>query len=104
YGGAGTFQSWPERVRAHAVETTPVNMLDWAGAFAFTPSLRSLSAILAPTLICVGALSHPAVRRANEVIGANLPGSAFLELEGASHFMIATHADTVAQIIAGHVG
>ena len=27
-GGAGTCASWPARVRAHAVETTPVNILD----------------------------------------------------------------------------
>ena len=30
YGGAGTFATWPERVRDYAVETTAVNMVDWA--------------------------------------------------------------------------
>jgi pimeloyl-ACP methyl ester carboxylesterase len=34
YGGAGTFASWPPRVRAYAVETTAVNILDWASAYA----------------------------------------------------------------------
>jgi pimeloyl-ACP methyl ester carboxylesterase len=28
YGGAGTFASWPPRVRGYAVETTPVNIRD----------------------------------------------------------------------------
>jgi len=32
YGGAGTYASWPPRVRSYAVETTPVNILDWASA------------------------------------------------------------------------
>jgi hypothetical protein len=32
YGGAGTFASWPPRVRGYAIETTPVNILDWASA------------------------------------------------------------------------
>jgi pimeloyl-ACP methyl ester carboxylesterase len=32
YGGAGTYASWSPRVRAYAVETTPVNILDWASA------------------------------------------------------------------------
>jgi hypothetical protein len=31
YGGTGTFASWPRRVR-DAVETTAVNILDWATA------------------------------------------------------------------------
>src|SRR5882757_1183388 len=35
YGGAGTFASWPPRVRAYAVETTAVNILDWASAYDF---------------------------------------------------------------------
>ena len=35
YGGAGTFASWPHRVRAYAVETTSVNILDWASAYGF---------------------------------------------------------------------
>jgi pimeloyl-ACP methyl ester carboxylesterase len=35
YGGAGTFASWPPRLRAYAVETTPVNILDWAGGYGF---------------------------------------------------------------------
>jgi pimeloyl-ACP methyl ester carboxylesterase len=29
YGGAGTFRSWPQRVRDYAVTTTPANLLDW---------------------------------------------------------------------------
>ena len=66
YAGAGTFASWPQRVRLYAVETTPVNLLDWAGAYAFTPSNVALSALSVPTQITVGAMSHPAVQRANE--------------------------------------
>jgi len=33
YGGDGTYASWPPRVRAYAVQTTPVNILDWASAY-----------------------------------------------------------------------
>lgn len=32
YGGVGTFASWPLRVRRYIVETTPVNIVDWASA------------------------------------------------------------------------
>ena len=50
YGGPGTFASWPERVRVYAIETTPVNIRDWATAFAF-PLAAALPAIRVPTLI-----------------------------------------------------
>ena len=42
YGGAGTYASWPPRVRAYAVETTPVNILDWASAYGFALPAESL--------------------------------------------------------------
>ena len=103
YGGAGTFASWPSRIRSYAMETTPVNMLDWACAYDFAPSASSLSALDVPTHICVGATSHPAVQRANAVVNERVPGSTLSRMEGAAHFMIATHPEQVAQVIAGQV-
>ena len=35
YGGAGTYASWPQRVRAYAMETTRTNIIDWASARGF---------------------------------------------------------------------
>ena len=103
YGGMGTFASWPSRVRSYAMEKTPVNMLDWATAYDFAPSTSSLSALDMPTHACVGASSHPAAQRANEVINQHVPGSTLSRIEGASHFMIATHPEHVARIIADQV-
>jgi pimeloyl-ACP methyl ester carboxylesterase len=102
YGGAGTFAAWPERVRAHAIETTPVNMRDWGGAYGFRPAPQALAALALPTLVCVGAASHAAVRRANALVREAVPGSRFAEIGGAAHFMIATHAGEVAAMIADH--
>ena len=65
YGGEGTYASWPERVRAYAVETTPVNMLDWACAYDHPLSPEMLAAIDVPVSVAVGANSHPAICRAN---------------------------------------
>jgi pimeloyl-ACP methyl ester carboxylesterase len=102
YGGEGTFASWPLRVRDYAVQTTAVNLLDWESAygFALTPSL--LGAIELPTLVVTGEASHPAPRRANELIGRHVPGARFVTLPGAAHFMIATHAGETADLLAGH--
>ncbi len=103
YGGAGTYASWPQRVRAYAMETTHVNIIDWASARGFPLTPAALAGIQTPTLIMTGTASHPAARRANELLSACVPGSAFTIIDGAAHFMIATHVEEVAHRIARHV-
>jgi pimeloyl-ACP methyl ester carboxylesterase len=103
YGGAGTFASWPPRVRAYAVETTPVNILDWASAYGFPLSAASLAAIGIPVLVFRGGASHPAVQRANALLSECVSGAALVTIDGAAHFMVATHANEVARLIAQHV-
>jgi pimeloyl-ACP methyl ester carboxylesterase len=103
YGGAGTFASWPPRVRGYAVETTPVNILDWASAYGFSLSPASLGAIDIPVLVCRGGTSHPAVQRANELLGSCINDAELATIDGAAHFMIATHANELAGLISAHV-
>jgi pimeloyl-ACP methyl ester carboxylesterase len=103
YGGSGTYASWPERVRAYAVKTTAVNILDWASARSFSLTEASLAAITVPTLVLWGEASHPAVRRANALLGECVGGAISATIEGAAHFMISTHASEVARHVAAHV-
>lgn len=103
YGGAGTFASWPQRVRDYAVETTEVNLLDWACAYGFRLTPALLATVAAPTLVVWGEASHPAARRGNELLGQCIPGAAVATIAGAAHFMISTHASEVAGLIAQHV-
>jgi pimeloyl-ACP methyl ester carboxylesterase len=69
YGGAGTFIGWPQRVRDYAVDTTAVNILDWAGAYGFEPAADLLATVGVPVTLIWGGESHRAVRRANELLG-----------------------------------
>lgn len=103
YGGAGTYAAWPPRVRAYAVETTPVNILDWASAFGFALSGTTLAAVVVPTLILRGGASHPAMQRANELLGTTIKGASLKTIAGAAHFMIATHAGDIARAVASLV-
>ncbi len=103
YGGAGTFAAWPQRVRSYAVATTAVNILDWAGAYGFEMTPASLATIDVPTLVLWGGASHPAVRRANELLGECINKASAVTIAGAAHFMISTHAEEVAWAIAHHV-
>jgi pimeloyl-ACP methyl ester carboxylesterase len=103
YGGAGTFAGWPQRVREYAMETTTVNMLDWRSAYGFPLKAASLSAIGVPGLVMWGAASHPAAKRANELLGGLMPCAETIEIENAAHFAISTHPDIVAEAIADHI-
>jgi pimeloyl-ACP methyl ester carboxylesterase len=104
YGGAGTFESWPQRVRDYAVDTTPVNMRDWASAYGFALTPALLSKIATPTLVVRGENSHACVKRANELLGRSIPGATVATLPGAAHFMIATHGRELADLVARHIG
>lgn len=103
YGGSGTYAGWPERVRTYAAETTAVNILDWASAYAFPLTMASLAAIAVPTLVLWGGASHPAMQRANALLGGSVAGAISATIVGAAHFMISTHAGEVARHVADHV-
>jgi pimeloyl-ACP methyl ester carboxylesterase len=103
YGGPGTFASWPRRVRTYAMATTAVNIRDWASASGFALSSAMVRLIDVPSLVAWGACSHPAARRANSLLGASLAASSSVEIAGAAHFMISTHAGEIARHVANHV-
>ena len=103
YGGAGTYASWPQRVRAYAIATTPVNILDWASAYGFALSAALLATVQVPALVVRGGTSHPAVQRANALLSECMSNAALATIDTAAHFMIATHPDEVGRLIAQHV-
>lgn len=103
YGGSGTFASWPSRVRAYAMETTHVNILDWASAYAFDLFPSVLAGVDIPVMVLRGGESHPAVKRANELLSIYIKGASLVTTEGASHFMILTHAEDSARAVADHI-
>lgn len=102
YGGAGTFTGWPQRVRDYAVETTAVNILDWASGYGFRLTAALLAKIDVPTLVLWGEKSHPAVQRTNQLL-AQCTKASVVKIGGAAHFMISTHAEEVARAVARHV-
>jgi pimeloyl-ACP methyl ester carboxylesterase len=103
YGGAATFAGWPQRVRDYAVETTKVNLFDWASVYDFELTPALLATLEIPALVLWGEDSHPAARRANELLGDCMPNAVIHPIAGAAHFMISTHAGEVAGAIARHV-
>jgi pimeloyl-ACP methyl ester carboxylesterase len=103
YGGVGTYASWPPRVRAYAVATTSVNILDWASAYSFRLSRSVLAALKVPVLVLRGGASHGAVRRANELLATHVSGALLVTIADATHFMISTHSGDVARAITAFI-
>jgi pimeloyl-ACP methyl ester carboxylesterase len=103
YGGAGTFASWPPRVRAYAIEKTMVNIRDWKSAYDFPLATAALAAVEVSTLIVYGGASHPAIQRAGVLLGKSLRRAIVATVDDAAHFMISTHPERVGQLIAEHV-
>ncbi len=63
-----------------------------------------LGAIDIPVLVITGSTSNPVAQRANELLASSIKGAQFVVIEGAAHFMIATHAAEVGRLIAQHIG
>jgi len=93
----------PQRVRDYASQTTAVNLLDWASAYGFELTSGLLATVRIPTLVLWGEASHPAAKRANQLLGQCIPDAAVSIIAGAAHFMISTHASAVAGVIARHM-
>jgi len=80
-----------------------VNILDWAAAYDFQLTPACLANIDVPTVVLRGGASHPAMRRANELLGQSIADASVATIAGAAHFMISTHAQDVAGAIARHI-
>jgi pimeloyl-ACP methyl ester carboxylesterase len=104
YSGPGTFESWPARARDFLVASAPTNILDWASAYGFSLPLSALRTIDVAACIVCGGLSHPALRRTSELLSIHLPDASFVTIDDAAHFMITTHPEEMAGIIARHCG
>lgn len=103
YGGDGSYDAFPARMREYIVTTTPANILDWASGMSFDEPFAAYAGIPVPTLVIRGEQGHPAVWRTSEILSRALTEASLATVAGASHFVIATHASEVARLIGEHV-
>ena len=103
YGGRGTFAAWPPRVRGYAVDTTPVNVFDWANVYGFWLTPELLKTVEVPTLIVRGGESHPAMRCLSALLARYIRGASLVTVPDAAHFVISTHPEEIACAIERHV-
>jgi pimeloyl-ACP methyl ester carboxylesterase len=99
YGGQGTFDSMPPKVRSYIVATTPVNVRDWSSGTPFEPSKETLQPINVPTTVVCGGSSHPAMRRIAELLHDSIPEAQLVTVEGGSHFLPSSHPAEIAALV-----
>ena len=99
WGGRGTFAAMPEIVRSHCGETAPANVLDWQTDFSFDASLQDYAALDIPVLLVRGGFANPAMVAMTDMLQQALPHVHSAVVEGAGHFLIATHARECAALL-----
>lgn len=104
YGGAGTFDAFPEKVREYVMRTTPANIRDWSSGTPFEPPLSAFRALAVRTLVIRGGNGHPAMMRIAEILAETIPDSRLETVEAGSHFLPATHPDAIARLLERHWG
>jgi len=103
YGGSGTFDSMPPKVRNYVVATTAVNVRDWTSGTPFEPSDEALRSIDVSTTVVRGGNSHPAMLRIAELLSDSIPATHLVTIEGGSHFLPSSHPAEIAALIRQHV-
>jgi pimeloyl-ACP methyl ester carboxylesterase len=101
YEGEGTFAALPERMRAYVVATTATNVIDWNTAVEIP--WTAYGRVTVPTLVLRGERGHPAMARCAEILVGALARGTLATVQGAAHFMIATHAREVARLVAAEI-
>jgi hypothetical protein len=103
YGGAGTFDAFPEKVRRYVMATTGINVMDWSTGYGFDAPLDVYRRLDKTVLLVRGLRGHPAMVRISSILAETLPRATLLSIEDGRHFLPATHAARLATLISEHV-
>jgi len=103
YGGPGTFDAMPAKVREYVVATTAVNVRDWTSGTPFEPDAETLRSIEVPTTVVRGGAGHPAMLRIAELLHRNIPAARLVTIDAGSHFLPSTHPAELAALVREHV-
>lgn len=101
WGGADTYATLPDAVRDYCRATTGANALDWHGWAEFAFPANEFTKLDIPVLLVRGGLSNEATVEIARMLVASLPDSRSHVVDGASHFLISTHAEQCARLLAG---
>ena len=99
WAGPGTFEAMSLEAREAVAARTAVNIREWQDHFDLKLPLGSFRALSIPTTIVVTERGHRTARAIGEALHRLVPASTLVEIAGASHAMIHSHADDSAAIV-----
>ncbi|PSU50525.1 alpha/beta hydrolase [Photobacterium frigidiphilum] len=92
WGGAGSFDSMPEALRDGMVPFTANNIRHWDLCQSCVRPMSDYQSLATPTTVVCGGNSNPIAQTIAKQLHAHIPNSTLTFIEGASHFMVTTHA------------
>ena len=99
--GPGAYEQMPAPMRAVLVEQAGNNARDVAATFRDSYTLQGLRGLAMPVLLVLGDRSPGLMAKICEGIAATVPQGSLVRLAKANHALTTTHADAVADLIAG---
>jgi pimeloyl-ACP methyl ester carboxylesterase len=100
WGGTGAFEAMSAAARDAIAAGTDQNIRQWKGNFAFRPSPDTLRELRVPTILVQSERANGIARLFIRRLQNLSQKSGVAEIAGASHFLIHTHAEECAHIVA----
>jgi pimeloyl-ACP methyl ester carboxylesterase len=99
--GAGAYMRLPDQVREFLVGAAARNARDVAASLAESLPRAALAALRVPTVVACGGRSPPVAAAIARALADILPDAAVETIDGATHGMLDSHPDQVADLIRG---
>ncbi|MCZ8291911.1 MAG: alpha/beta hydrolase [Hylemonella sp.] len=103
WGGTGSFAAMPPAVQDYCRQSAAANVLDWRTDFGYDFSGADLARLTMPMLLVRGEQANPAMVAMTQALAAHLPQARAAVVAGASHFLISTHPQECAALLAAHL-
>lgn len=100
--GAGAWQMIPLAQRLPIFARAQKMYREIESVWADRTPLDAYRSIRTPTLVLVGERTTPAARKIADLLAGGIPSAVISEISGGTHMLPVTHADIVADLIAGH--
>jgi len=100
WGGAGSFEAMSATAREVIAAGAAQNIRQWKGNFAFRPAPDALRELHIPATLVHSDGAHDIARLFIQRLQDLFLESSVVEIAGASHFLIHTHAEECARIVA----
>ncbi len=100
WGGSGAYAALPEAVQEYCRQTAYANVLDWHTCFGFDAAPQDFAGLGVPVLLARGGLANTAIAAIADVLAAHVPDARVEAVAGAGHFLISSHPQDCAALLA----